>query len=493
MRAGMEAERQAWAKEQEREQEREREKERLRREEAVVRKAERKGWADERQAWEREMQSFAARFGHLSSMIEGFSVDALCVGRGDVRGILYRLRGLACHAEVYCTALMKLAVQKDNQKVMALAGGIELVLDMLRGHTGHAGLQETGCRVLVNLASDNKDNQKAIADAGGIEAVVHTMRGRSGHAAKVQEAGCCALAILASENKENQKAIGAGGIEAVIGAMRRHTGDVGVQSAGCRALAKLSFGDKDNQRATAIAGGIGVVVSAMRAHAGHNDDRDAAPASAGGVAGWAWRSVSRISKVLRGFPMAAPDGTASADSTAGTVRSTELHEAGCSALARLAFDDKDNQKAIADAGGIEAVVDAMRENKGHAGMQVAGCRALVNLASDNRDNQKTIVDAGGIEAVGDAMRENKGHAGMQLARCKALLARLVNLASDDKNDRKAVADAGKCFIEALQPMKDFPNHESLEDCDTAVRVCFCSLRVLYVCLTHENCAGYASY
>jgi len=350
---------------------------------------------------------------------------------------------------VYCTALMKLAVQKDNQKVMALAGGIELVLDMLRGHTGHAGLHETGCRVLVNLASDNKDNQKAIADAGGIEAVVHTMRGRSGHAAGVQEAGCCALAILASENKENQKAIGAGGIEAVIGAMRSHTGDVGVQSAGCRALAKLSFGDKDNQRATAIAGGIGVVVSAMRAHAGHNDDRDAAPASAGGVAGWAWRGVSRISKVLRGFPMAAPDGTASADSTAGTVRSTELHEAGCSALARLAFDDKHNQKAIADAGGIEAVVDAMRENKGHAGMQ--------------------------------------------LARCKALLARLVNLASDDKNDRKAVADAGKCFIEALQPMKDFPNHESLEDCDTAVRVCFCSLRVLYVYLTHENCAGYASY
>ena len=41
---------------------------------------------------------------------------------------------------------------------------------------------------------------------------------------------------------------------------------------------------------------------------------------------------------------------------------------------------------VAEAGGIDVVVSAMKRNEGHAGVQEAGCRALQNL-TDNAENK----------------------------------------------------------------------------------------------------------
>jgi len=58
-----------------------------------------------------------------------------------------------------------------------------------------------------------------------------------------------------------------------------------------------------------------------------------------------------------------------------------VQEAGCRALQSLALD-ADTRPKIRAEGGIRAVVAAMEEHGGHAGVQEAGCRALKNLASN---------------------------------------------------------------------------------------------------------------
>ena len=57
------------------------------------------------------------------------------------------------------------------------------------------------------------------------------------------------------------------------------------------------------------------------------------------------------------------------------------------------------QGAMGRAGGIEAVVAAMRALPRADGVQQYGCGALLSLALNHADNQAAIARAGGVEAV----------------------------------------------------------------------------------------------
>ena len=58
----------------------------------------------------------------------------------------------------------------------------------------------------------------------------------------------------------------------------------------------------------------------------------------------------------------------------------------------------ENQVKIAEAGGIEAILEGMGRHKEHAGVKELGCVGLWNL-SGNAENQVKIAEAGGIEAI----------------------------------------------------------------------------------------------
>ena len=74
--------------------------------------------------------------------------------------------------------------------------GIKVILDAMRRHEANAYLQEWGCDVLRNLAS-NDDNQKTIAKMGGIKVILDTMKRHEANA-NIQEAGCIALLKIVS-------------------------------------------------------------------------------------------------------------------------------------------------------------------------------------------------------------------------------------------------------------------------------------------------------
>ena len=88
-----------------------------------------------------------------------------------------------------------------------------------------------------------------------------------------------------------------------------------------------------------------------------------------------------------------------------------VQQDGCSALWNLAPNSNDNQKAIAAAGGIEAVVAALTQYPDN--VQQIGCNALWGFAANNDNHQKSIAAAGGIEAVVAALMEHRDNVSVQ--------------------------------------------------------------------------------
>eukprot|EP00961_Rhodomonas_salina_P130527 1757192-Rhodomonas_salina.2 len=73
-------------------------------------------------------------------------------------------------------------------------GGIEAVIQAMRGHGGSAGVHEHGCGALRSLAV-NAENKVTIAGMGGVEEVVKAMRGHP-ESEDLQLAGNLALKCL---------------------------------------------------------------------------------------------------------------------------------------------------------------------------------------------------------------------------------------------------------------------------------------------------------
>ena len=108
------------------------------------------------------------------------------------------------------------------------------------------------------------------------------------------------------------------------------------------------------------------------------------------------------------------------DSPSTTTVSAWQAEAGCRVLRNLARNDK-NKAAIRRTGGVEDVVEAMRQHQGNAAVQEQGCWALRNLARKNEANRVAIGEVGGIRALVEAMQGHLGQASVQEAGCRALL------------------------------------------------------------------------
>ncbi len=80
-------------------------------------------------------------------------------------------------------------------------------------------------------------------------------------------ADCGALWKFCDGNAENQARVGeVGGIEAVVAAMRSHSGELGLQEEGCALLISITEDHAENRARVRAAGGVEVVTAAMASH-----------------------------------------------------------------------------------------------------------------------------------------------------------------------------------------------------------------------------------
>ena len=124
----------------------------------------------------------------------------------------------------------------------------------------------------------------------------------------------------------------------------------------------------------------------------------------------------------------------------------KIQRAACQTLADLAFEHLHSAK-IADEGGIESIVAAMRGHKPDRDVQLQALRALGNLAVHGNEVQDLIAGHGGIESVVEALRSHAGDSAVQLQGLRAL----GNLAYSHAANSVKIAAAGG-IPAALQAM-----------------------------------------
>jgi len=298
---------------------------------------------------------------------------------------------------------------------------VHCIVEGMRIHCNHSGVQEQGCGILWNLTKAS--HQLAVTQAGGIAVLVEALK-KHHENANVQAQGCGALQILALIT-ENRVAIAqADGIVAVVAALQEHTLDAGVQVQGCTVLANLAY-NAENKVSIAQAGGIKAIIDGMKQQNKHatvqetscralaylvNNENNVAVAQAGGI-------------------------TVVVDAMKTHNMHANVQEWGCMALIKLARSAQ-NRVAIAQAGGIAVVVDGMKAHITHANVQGYGCGVLYYLA-DNAENKAAIVQAVGIEVIVEAIEKHSTHAKVQEQGCKALC-----MLADNAENKVAMVDAG---------------------------------------------------
>ena len=145
-------------------------------------------------------------------------------------------------------------------------GAADVVREM-RAHAGSAQAQRAGCARLMTLSHNNgqQPGSAAVAKAGGIKAVVVAVREHRADRG-VAEAGRWAVKNLAAANDANKAAIAeAGGIEAIVAALEQHPADAAVQEQGCWALMGIGWSQRALQKRIAQAGAAAAVERAVAA------------------------------------------------------------------------------------------------------------------------------------------------------------------------------------------------------------------------------------
>ena len=225
--------------------------------------------------------------------------------------------------------------------------------------------------------------------------------------------------------------------------MRRHRSCLAVQAGGCRALAvfldarRVSIADLEaRKKMVTVNGGIGALVAAMQQMPLHAEVQEQG-----------CRALASLAKKSDENQTAISDGNGveaivSALSHPAHRANASLHKHGCRALRNLAAKHSSNKGLIALHGGVKCLVASMQAHKRNAGVQEEASRALANLAAANAANQTAIARENGMRALVDGMGLHLSNARVQVAGCLAL----GNLACQDEN-KVLITDAGG--IEAL--------------------------------------------
>jgi len=137
------------------------------------------------------------------------------------------------------------------------------------------------------------------------------------------------------------------------------------------------------------------------------------------------------------------------DAMKAGASSAKVAENGCDALLRLAYNNDDNKKRIAEAGGIGMIL-RMMEVHGSSNAEVAECgsSALSFISYNNDDNKKRIAEADGIAMILRMMEEHgASNAAVAEYGCGALW--MLSYDNDD-NKRKILAANGVSMVERMK-------------------------------------------
>eukprot|EP00928_Gymnodinium_smaydae_P012734 TRINITY_DN14639_c0_g1_i1.p1 TRINITY_DN14639_c0_g1~~TRINITY_DN14639_c0_g1_i1.p1 ORF type:complete len:897 (+),score=238.36 TRINITY_DN14639_c0_g1_i1:252-2942(+) len=254
-----------------------------------------------------------------------------------------------------------------------------------------------------------------------------------------------------------------GGLEVVVGGMRRFPACESLQERGCRCLALLAKGSGINKvsadyrrgkkvesnvvlrgqarRLIARHGGVPLLIEAMRRYSG-NVEVQAAGCMAIGQLGSSEIRVKRkaaeggvIGLVLRAMVK--------------HQKEPDVQQAACGALRQLASNAPKNKDFIAERGGVGRLFDAARRflTTVHWRVTSEAFGALCHLASKHPENKQRIFDTDALDLALQALAAKPEPEAAMAMSCLGLL---HNLACDDAIKRHIVKLGGREAAERLE-------------------------------------------
>lgn len=394
---------------------------------------------------------------------------------GGIAPLLALLNGLDTDAQVAAAAaLSEMACDNvDTQSAIAKAGGIGPLLALLSSRS--AAAQSQGMAALAQLARNNHDNQDAISRMGGIKPLVLLLES---HNNEVAAHSASALMEISRSNIENQRAVvDHGGIIQLANLMKTSShADVRAEVAG--ALWSLSE-DPEIKVAIASASTISPLVQLLgtgderaRIHAANaldslgfdNKDNQVILTQMliellmSGTEDAQERAVKALRSMVDANP-SAHESIAKAGNPGMLVEllKTGIADAKSYALWSLSLSiSKENQSTVAEAGGVQPLIDQLLDD--HVYVKEQAASALAKLAHDNKETRSAITKVGGVQPLIDLLtlagpeaelvRQNGANALANLALDPAArdeiigaggVPPLVQVLGDEHNDTKKYA------------------------------------------------------
>lgn len=332
-----------------------------------------------------------------------------------------------------CYALTHLTLKDEEiKKAFFVSGGVDAVTNGLKATSSATpgDTQHTACVLIANLSSHDVNCRQDFGDAGVIEAIAESIRAHPKEA-KVLESGCSALKNLSASNEENRKKIwDSGAIGAIAKVMQQEKDNLDIQKTGAKFILACSTASKDNHALAVKSGALGAFCTALKKH---HKDKD-------------------FAKDCRGFiySISDPEGTKErskqpADLVAALLSILRLHgsdspevSSDCiDGLKQLAGSSSDYQELIPAADGIKPIIKAGTDHVKNGPVQKSVCAAIARLAG-KKENQKVIAEVGGIEMALAAINKHKDEMDVQMEAFGAL----IKLSAKNDAIRTKIAELG---------------------------------------------------
>lgn len=282
-------------------------------------------------------------------------------------------------------ALGLLAVKPEHQQLIVEAGGLPLLIDILKRHkSGHNSRAVTGvirraADAITNLAHENSSVKTRVRMEDGIPPLVELLGLID---AKVQRAAAGALRTLAFKNDENKKQIvDCNALPALILMLRSEDAAIHYEAVGV--IGNLVHSSPNIKRKVLDAGALQPVIELLSSCCSESQ-REAA-LLLGQFA--ATDSDCKIHIVQRGAVPPLIEMLQSPD--------VQLREMSAFALGRLA-QEKHNQAGIAHSGGLVPLLRLLDSRNGS--LQHNAAFALYGLA-DNEDNVAAFIKVGALQKL----------------------------------------------------------------------------------------------
>lgn len=412
-------------------------------------------------------------------------ISVLIKYKGDQGPFDYDLLAMAAGALASVTSCMiQNPVHVSSEDVDEIISVPYTALDFEADRT------ELYVRILDSIYNLSYVSDAVLIQCGVIVVVIDTMA-EFEQCLEVQQFGCAILAVLAStENLQvNLSIVQTDGIDMIVNALALFSDDAVVQSQACKALSHLSI-DEESRMLIASLGGLMLLGNTMRSNMDKLDLLEGALSAVLSLSADAdvelltesnivavvvavmrhHRSVSQIQEfgmgVLQNISMRCFESKQTIAEVGGIIAvadcirefmgSPTVLERAFTTLWSLAVLDQ-NQALIAEADGINLVVNGMMTAITYEGVQKQGCGCLCTLSSDSR-NKGLIQNVGGVDSIVFAMWAHYAAEEIQVEACRAL----SSLAVDAQTNEVMIASDGEVNA-IISAMRRFPVSERLQE------------------------------